>query len=382
MILQPCAVADWYCPLPFRHAYVDSTGVAACCQTPRQSVSLDQWITNPYLVDLQQQILQGNMPSVCSGCQQQERTQGRSLRTDSQRDYNYQRFVDTKIDFVDYRASNICNFKCRSCEPVFSHGIAAEARNNTVMANYYPVLDTKTVSIDAANIEWARENLAQINRLMITGGEPTYMPEIQLLVEKIVYDQLDIDVMITTNASFVNDFWCEATRLYPKLHWTVSLDAVGPAAEIVRHGTKWSVVERNVRWLSQHAASMDINTVVTNLNVMQLAPLLTFVHEIQQESRTPRGRHGDNGCRHQFHVSQRPYYLAVDNLSHELQDRAIHHLAQCLTLDLDAEQARTIHGVLAQVQQAKFDSVLWQRSVVFNTELDRIRGQNHLSLYD
>jgi hypothetical protein len=53
-----------------------------------------------------------------------------------------------------------------------------------------------------------------------------------------------------------------------------------------------------------------------------------------------------------------------------------------LTLDLDVEQARTIHGVLAQVQQAEFDSVLWQRSVVFNTELDRIRGQNHLSLYD
>jgi hypothetical protein len=74
--------------------------------------------------------------------------------------------------------------------------------------------------------------------------------------------------------------------------------------------------------------------------------------------------------------------LAVDNLSQELQGRAIRHLAQCLTLDLDVEQARTIHGVLAQVQQAKFDSVLWQRSVVFNTELDRIRGQNHLSLYD
>jgi hypothetical protein len=115
---------------------------------------------------------------------------------------------------------------------------------------------------------------------------------------------------------------------------------------------------------------------------MQLAPLLTFVHEIQQESKTPRGRHGDNGCRHQFHVSQRPYYLAVDNLSQELQDRTIRHLAQCLTLDLDVEQARTIHGVMAQVQQAKFDSALWQRSVVFNTELDRIREQNHLSLYD
>jgi len=327
-------------------------------------------------------MLQGHMPEACAQCHKQEHIQGRSLRTDSQRDYDYQRFVDTKIDFIDYRASNICNFKCRSCEPIFSHGIAAEARNNTVIANYYQGYETKTVSIDATNIEWVRKNLTQLKRLMITGGEPTYMPEIQLLVESIVYDQLDIDVMITTNASFVNDFWCEATRLYPKLHWTISLDAVGAAAEIVRHGTKWSVVERNVRWLSQHAASMDVNTVITNLNVMQLAPLLAFVREIQCESKAPRGRHGDRGCRHQFHVSQRPFYLAVDNLSPDLQRKAISHLTQCLTLDLDTEQTQTIQGVLNQVQQAKFNSELWQSSVTFNTELDRIRGQNHLSLYD
>ena len=375
-------MADWYCPLPFRHAYVDSTGVAACCQTPRQQVSLEQWSNNPYLKDLQNQILQGHMPTVCGGCHQQEIAQGRSLRTDSQRDYNYQRFVDTKIDFVDYRSSNICNFKCRSCEPAFSHGIAAEARNSTVIANYYQRNDTKTVSIDATNIEWVHKNLTQINKLMITGGEPTYMPEIQLLVENIVYDQLDIDIMITTNASFVNDFWCEATRLYPKLHWTVSLDAVGSAAEIVRHGTKWSVVERNVRWLSQHAASMDVNTVVTNLKIMQLEPLLTFVCEIQGESKAPRGRHGSQGCRHQFHITQRPYYLSADNLSPDLQSTAINHITQCLTLDLDPEQTRTMQGLLMQVQQSEFDSNLWQRSVEFNTELDRIRGQNYLSLYE
>jgi pyruvate-formate lyase-activating enzyme len=335
---QGCGVADWYCPLPFRHAFVDSVGVAACCQTPRQQVPLDQWSNNSYLKDLQRQILQGQIPEVCSGCRRQELVQGRSLRTDSQIDYDYQRFVDTKIEFVDYRASNICNFKCRSCDPAFSHGIAAEARNNTVIADYYQVVDTKTVSINATNIEWVRKNLTRIKRLMFTGGEPTYMPEIQLLVESIVYDQLDIDVMITTNASFVNDFWCEATRLYPRLHWTVSLDAVGPAAEIVRHGTKWSVVERNVRWLSQHAASMDVNTVVTNLNVMQLLPLLTFVREIQGESKAPRGLHGDQGCRHQFHVSQRPDHLSADNLSPDLQSNAIDHLTQCLTLDLNSEQ--------------------------------------------
>jgi len=380
-------VADWYCPLPFRHAYLDSKGIASCCHLPRQQVTLDQWSDNTYLKDIQKQMLQGHMPEACSGCYQQENAQGRSLRTDSQRDYDYQRFDDTKIDSIDYRSNNICNFKCRSCVPIFSHGIAAEARNNTVLTNYYQKIigyhanDTKTVSMDATNIKWVQQNLTQLKRLMITGGEPTYMPKVQLLIESIVYDQLDIDVLITTNASFVNDFWCEATRLYPRLHWTVSLDAVGSAAEIVRHGTKWSVVERNVRWLAQHAASMDVHTVVSNLNITQLAPLLTFVREIQDESKAPRGLHGDQGCRHQFTVCQRPDHLSADNLSPDLQSKAIDYLTQCLTLDLDAEQTRTMQGVLTQVQQSEFDPVLWQSSVEFNTELDRIRRQNYLSLY-
>ena len=60
-----------------------------------------------------------------------------------------------------------------------------------MISDYYQVVDTKTVSINATNIEWVGKNLTQVKRLMITGGEPTYMPEIQLLVERIVYDQLD-----------------------------------------------------------------------------------------------------------------------------------------------------------------------------------------------
>ena len=373
---------DWYCPLPFKHVFVDSTGVAVCCKTPRQSIDLDQWVSSGYVKNIQQQMLAGKIPVICQECVSEEKMTGRSLRTDSQQDYNHQRFTDTDIDFVDYRSNNICNFKCRSCSPTFSHGINNETKNNLILQNFYKPVDKKIVKINDANTKWISENLKQIKRLMVTGGEPTRMPEIKSIIEQIVYDKLDVQILITTNGSFEDDFWYELTRLHDKLHWTVSLDAVGSAAEIIRHGTNWKIVEQNARWLASHAASMNINTTITHLNVMHLAPLLKFVKEIQRESIYPRGRHGDQGLRHQFIVTQFPSHLSVNCLPPDLKALARDHLISCLAMDLDAEQKQTIQGLKQHLEQVAFDSYQWQQSLEFNQELDSIRGENYMELYD
>lgn len=375
-------MTTWYCPLPFKHAFVDSTGISVCCKTPRQPVDLEQWSHNPYLINFQEKILSGQPPQECKGCTQQEQITGGSLRIDSLQDYNHQQFTTSSIDFVDYRANNVCNFRCRSCEPRFSHGIANETKNNTVLQKFYPVLDQKVVSVTDTNIEWIRQNLPQIKRLMLTGGEPTLMPEIRVLVERIVYDKLDTSIMITTNGSFDSDFWCELTRLHENLHWTVSLDAVGAAAEIIRHGTDWPRIERNARWLASHAASVNVNTVISSLNIMHLKPLLEFVQELRKESIWPRGRHGDTGIRHQFFTITGSHYLSATNLPDDLRARAMCHINDCLSLDLAQEQIQNLQALLNQLHDTKFSAQMWQKNTLFNNELDRIRGQNHRELYE
>lgn len=375
-------MTDWYCPLPFKHAFVDSTGVAVCCKTPRQSIDLDQWGQSKYVKQIQNQMLAGQVPDICQSCVSEENMTGRSLRTDSQQDYNHERFVTTDIDFVDYRANNICNFKCRSCAPIFSHGIDNETKNNPILQKFHQPTDKKIVSINDANTEWIGQNLKQIKRLMLTGGEPTRMSEIRHIVEQIAYDKLDTQILITTNASFKDDFWYELTRIHENLHWTVSLDAVGAAAEIIRNGTDWKVVEKNARWLASHASSMNVNTTITHLNILQLGPLLQFVKELQTESVYPKGRHGGQGLRHQFMITPNPPQLSVDCLPPDLRTKAVAHLNKCLELDLDLEQKQIIDGLLTHLTQAKFNSAQWQRSLEFNQELDRVRGENYMELYD
>ena len=375
-------MTTWYCPLPFKHAFVDSSGISACCQSPRQLVDLEQWRTSQYLQNLQEKILRGQPPTECQACVSQEKITGKSLRTDSLQDYNYERFTTSSIDFIDYRANNVCNFRCRSCEPRFSHGIANETKNNPILQKFHPMLDQKVVSVTDTNVEWIRQNLPQIKRLMLTGGEPTLIPEIRVMIERIVYDKLDTNIMITTNGSFENDFWCELTRLHENLHWTVSLDAVGAAAEIIRHGTDWPRIERNVRWLATNAASVNVNTVITSLNIMRIKPLLEFVQELRKESIWPRGRHGDTGIRHQFFTITGMHYLSATNLPDDLRARAVSHINDCLSMDLDSEQAQTLQGLLNQLHITKFNSSQWQNNQIFNNELNQIRDQNHWELYE
>ena len=376
-------MSNWYCPLPFRHAYIDSTGIAACCQTSRYQVSLDDWITHPELLKLQQELLNGITPRVCRGCVQQESAYGTSLRTNSNKDYNDQVFTDTKLDFIDFRSVNICNFKCRSCNPVFSHGITQEINNYPELQKFFGRTPTsKTVSVTDVNIDWIMRNLGSLKRIMFTGGEPTVIPGVRDLIKKIKQDHKDIMVMITSNASFQDDFWFEITKQLPNLHWTVSIDAVGPAAEIVRHGSDWAVIDRNVTWLAQHAQSLDINSVVSNLTVFGMRPLLEFGRRVQQLSVTPSGRHGDLGCRHQFFVCQRPYHLAADNLSEELLPLAVDYLESCLTMELDNEQRNMLTGLIVQIASAKFNPKLWESSQLYNQTLNQIRHENHLTLYE
>jgi hypothetical protein len=372
----------WYCPLPFKHAYVDSQGISACCQTPRYQVTLDEWPTHPELIKMQQELLAGHRPEVCKDCAQHEQAYNSSLRTNSNRDYNNQIFTDTQLDFIDFRSINICNFKCRSCNPVFSHGIAQEINRYPELEKFFGVPPaTKTVSVTDANIDWIMRNLGSLKRIMFTGGEPTVIPGVKDLINLIQKHHKDIAVLITSNASFQDDFWFAITEQLPNLHWTVSIDAVGSAAEIVRHGSDWAVIERNVSWLAQHASSLDINSVVSNLTVFGLKPLLEFGRRMQQLSITPVGRHGDLGCRHQFFVCQRPYRLAADNWPDDQRDQVLTYLDSCLELDLNDEQRNMVTGLSKQIQSAVFDPSLWHRSQIYNQTLDKIRQEDHSILH-
>ena len=374
-------MSSWYCQMPFKHVYVDSTGLSPCCQIPRRNTTLDQWHTNDFLLKLQQQHLSGQPSPSCQQCYHSEKQYGQSLRTEANRDYTDQVFTETQIDFVDFRSINICNFKCRSCNPVFSNGIAQESNRNPDLQKFYYVDQLpKTLAVDSANTDWILDHLPSLKRVMFTGGEPTYIPEVRYIIERIRQHYPHIQIIITSNASFQDKFWLDISQDL-NVHWTLSIDAVGPRASIIRHGSDWSRVQQNVIRLCETANSVSINSVITCLSLFGLAPLLKFVREMQHRSRPPYGRHGDQGCRHQFYVCEKPYYLAATNWPESIQPRALSYVKNCLDLDLDQEQRDQICNLARSIETNEFDQQVWDSGLLYNQILDRIRNEDHTTLF-
>jgi hypothetical protein len=366
---------DFYCVAPFRQVYIDSTGVSSCCRLPRQITTLQQWENNAFLKKIQQQTLQGQWPTECNSCQQEEKLYNTSLRVQSNADYD-QPYTDTQIDFIDYRSENLCNFRCRSCNPGFSHLIAKELEDNPkILSKFFPIAQKKYVTVDDVNYKWILENLSQIRRLMFTGGEPTVMPKVKLILQQVLEQQhKDLLIMITTNGSFQDKFWYDLTENLPNLHWTLSMDAIGSAAGIIRDGSQWSQIEHNARWFAKNSGSFMINSVVSNISLFQLWPLLDFVKDLKQQS------NGRNGCDHIFHIVQGGH-LAAHNLDDQLRAQAIEYLTQCQQQPWESATQNMLQNLKEQVANSKFKETQWQQSQIYNQELDRLRGQDHTQLF-
>jgi len=105
-----------YCPLPFKHIFVEPRGVKPCCSfTETFSGSINAWLSSDKLNEIQQQTLSGEVPEGCKYCIQGEQRDGTSTRLGAIKEYGTDLYEQTDIDYVDYRSSNLCNFRCRSC---------------------------------------------------------------------------------------------------------------------------------------------------------------------------------------------------------------------------------------------------------------------------
>lgn len=363
-----------YCPLPFRHVFVEPRGVKPCCSyTQVFNGTVHQWLNSKELYELQQDILNNQINAGCASCIASEQRDGHSTRLSGIKEYP-EVVKDTKIDYVDYRSKNICNFKCRSCEPYFSNGIAQEVRNNPILAEFYQVPADKVATVDDSN--WILENIHQIRRLMFTGGEPTKIAEVRTILDYIIDCNLDTNVLIISNGSFTDPYWQEITKKIANINWTISLDAIESAAEIIRHGTKWEVVANNVKWLFSNSPSVNISTVVTNLNVMHLGELFDFVNTLSQKY-----QHLSNGRTQFIEICNWPVHLSPYNWPSDLKPNVLEYLNNIDSSVLQQRQRDIISTLIANINNTEFNRDKWNKSRQLNLVLDNIRNQQHQILW-
>lgn len=364
-----------YCPLPFRHVFVEPRGIKPCCSfTETHDLSVPQWLSSDRLKQLQNRILQGDIDPGCQDCINNENITGTSTRLGALKDYENQHFQTTDIDYVDYRGSNICNFRCRSCEPYFSNGIAQDVRRSTFLQTIHQVPPDKVAKAD--DPQWIIDNLGSIRRLMFTGGEPTIMPGVKDIIQAAQDRKTDTQIIMITNGSFRDQYWLDLARDMHNVNFTVSIDAVGQAAEIIRHGSDWSVIESNIQYLAQHGHSLNFSTVITRLNLFQLSPLLKYTKSIRDEYNLPNGRT-------QFiQICNHPYFLSPINWPDDLRPRALDYLESILCWEDYGPTRMVLENLIDAIKTHVYDPEQWEKGNLYNRELDVLRDENHQWLYE
>jgi radical SAM protein with 4Fe4S-binding SPASM domain len=295
------------CPVPWTHLNFEPNGlVVPCCLTSTYNYfagdlkkqSIDEIWNSDNMKQLRKEMINGVEPEICSKCFNREKVTGESGRIYHIRDYPevVKAIPDItlpdgtcttmELKYWDFRFSNLCNFKCRSCGPRYSSAWVPDAKKMGIISEqekvwYIDQVDNKT------NFDFLKDQVKHVERIYFAGGEPLLMDEHWQILEMLVENnRFDVKLSYNTNCSVLNygkknviDYWKKWD--FGKLEVWPSLDEIGPRAELIRSGTVWSKVEDNLKELiTLDNAIIRPGITIGAMNVFRLPEIITYLKEL------------------------------------------------------------------------------------------------------
>jgi len=320
-----------FCPYPWIHVMTQPTGTVSWCCVARDNFKNDDgtmvdlnkgdkiesvW-NNDHMRKIRKQMLNEEVVHGCNHCYDLEDMGFPSYRTNYIRDwFEYsgkgeeiiERIERSKLNdyrveeppmYLDFRLGNMCNLKCRMCQPQNSSQINKEyvkiEQADPESAQF--IKDNFTWGQFAENItpwqddpEFLRqveEWLPGVNKLYFTGGEPTIIERVYWIMEKCVEMGIakDIELVFNSNMTNIQARFINLVEQFKNVLMCISVDAYGHENEYIRGASHWSQVEKNLR---KYCASDVIGTVLFSpviqiYNILTINKLLDFCEELELE---------------------------------------------------------------------------------------------------
>ncbi len=273
-----------FCILPWIHlsAWPDGN-VYPCCATWKapplgnlhKDALPDLWNSQSEK-QLRLNMLRGEKSSACSRCYEAESHGSPSQRQRMNRNFphRYELTESTKPDgsvepfrlfYLDFRFSNVCNFRCRMCGPTFSSSWHADyaaltGKQSEAMALLRPGESDALWS----QIEGILPNLEEI---YFAGGEPLLMEEHFRILDFLAKRKLfHVRLLYSTNFSLTHFQDNDIFALWDKfetVHVGASIDAMGRRGEYIRKGQKWDDILANRKHMARVCPRAQFNLIST-----------------------------------------------------------------------------------------------------------------------
>ena len=294
-----------FCILPWIHLHVMPNGsVLPCCVSPYddiygdgQTQSFKEIFNSEKFKQLRKNMLSNTASDGCKRCYQVEKAGFKSFRSEmneSFKDY-FPKIGDTQDDgsidkmrlrYIDIRFSNLCNFKCRGCGPILS---SSWHEDHQALYNLQSSeKKIKSISQNSPNF-WneLKEIIPNTDIIYFGGGEPLLNQEhFELLRLLIGLNKFKVKLRYSTNLSQLNYGVHDITKLwnqFESVSLSISIDDIGSRAEYFRHGTKWEVIEKNLKTLFDFHPHIErtINCTINIMNVFYLPEIIKYFFDLE-----------------------------------------------------------------------------------------------------
>jgi len=331
----------------------------------------------PTYKEIRQQMLDGERPAMCERCFKEEDAGIDSARVNYNRKWyneskNYDVVETPNIEYVDLRLGNLCNLRCRMCNPYSSNQWVEEWNDVVVKAELVPNFAiSKEEAVRLANMDWPSKNKTwdslievanTIEEIYLTGGEPTLALEQYKLFDILIEKDLARNIKLKYNTNLTNipkkmiEYWSK----FKKIQINASIDAYGDLNRYIRYPTAWVSVEKNMdKFVEMPNVEVQLHCTVQTYNILNLNQLFDWMKKY-------------NNVKLYLNILNHPQVLNIRILPKELKEIAEQRLAPYLDLPKVKE---TINYMNAQD-----DSQALSKFFAYNNTLDSLRKQNFYDL--
>ena len=250
-----------FCVLPWMHLATNAGGnFRVCCNSsPGKNLILredgnahklyrddinDVWDSETYKT-IRKQMLEGERPDMCVRCFREEDAGIRSPRAGYnekwyKEDVKVAEVIPLDIRYVDLRLGNLCNLKCRMCNPWSSSMWVKDWNKVTGTAELTPNEPLSKSDLEFMEVmqEWPDRKQTGINfveiagtieEIYLTGGEPTLATSQYALFDYCIANDLAGGIKLKYNTNLTNipqkmiDYWSH----FKGVQLNCSIDATG-----------------------------------------------------------------------------------------------------------------------------------------------------------
>lgn len=257
----------------------------------------DVWNSSKYK-EMRTQMLDGKKPTGCSRCYHLEDNGGLSYRQKFTKDFSHTfelvnhtqtdgHLDEMKLYSWDFRVSNFCNFKCRSCGVDLSSSWYSDQIALFPEEKEFRKKGLISVTDKSSFMDMLHPHYEFVEEIYFAGGEPLIMPEHYEILDKLIeLDRTETRIRYSTNFSKLKfgkrdvfDMW----RKFDSLSLYVSVDGVHEIGEYVRKGYNHDEFVKNIKsFLNSDIKYHEFGYMVTygSLNYLHLFDmLLEFIRE-------------------------------------------------------------------------------------------------------